>query len=104
MTRTIKQLIKDAGGPAAVAEAGNARAIRGHKDLNLNQIYKWHKFGMPYLYWSLIIDLIRERAIARREEIKGLKAGEEKPARIKEASLAEIHAACLAALAEKAAA
>lgn len=48
-TKTIAQIIKDAGGPAAIAEASGG-AIK--KDA----VYKWPSIGVPDRHWPILIE------------------------------------------------
>ncbi|MEY9196615.1 hypothetical protein ABIA16_001731 [Sinorhizobium fredii] len=50
---TIKQIIKDAGGPDAIAQASSK--VGG--DISKDAVYKWGKTGIPDRHWPVIIAL-----------------------------------------------
>ncbi|MDX0511445.1 carph-isopro domain-containing protein [Sinorhizobium medicae] len=56
-TTTIKQIIKDAGGPDAIAQASS----RAGGDISKDAVYKWSKTGIPDRHWPVIIALTKYR-------------------------------------------
>lgn len=52
-TTTIKQIIKDAGGPDAIAQASS----KAGGDISKDAVYKWSKTGIPDRHWPVIIAL-----------------------------------------------
>lgn len=59
-TITIRQIIKDAGGAEAIA---NAVADAGG-DLSKDAVYKWTKTGIPDRHWPIIIALTEHGPVA----------------------------------------
>ncbi|RVG28032.1 carph-isopro domain-containing protein [Sinorhizobium meliloti] len=52
-TTTIKQIIRDAGGPDAIAQASS----KAGGDISKDAVYKWSKTGIPDRHWPVIIAL-----------------------------------------------
>ena len=52
--KTVRRIIEDAGGPAAVAAAV---AESDDKKLTVDAVYKWQHNGIPDRYWAAIIPL-----------------------------------------------
>lgn len=50
-TRTIRQIIKDAGGAGVIADA------IGTDKLSVDAVYKWPQNGIPDRYWRPIMPL-----------------------------------------------
>jgi hypothetical protein len=51
--RTIKDIIRDAGGARAVKEAANQRGC----ELTIWAPYKWQTEGVPDRHWPVLVDL-----------------------------------------------
>lgn len=51
--RTIREIIKDAGGPAAISKA--AKAADG--SITVDAIYKWPQIGIPDRHWPIVMPL-----------------------------------------------
>ena len=49
----IRQIIKDAGGPATIAEASKKSA----KPIGAEAVKKWTRIGIPDDHWPLMISL-----------------------------------------------
>lgn len=68
--KTVRDIIKDAGGPAAVVAACT-------QDLTVDAVYKWHSNGVPDRYWPVILPMAKITAeemfaaneIARSEKV-----------------------------------
>ncbi|WP_026616477.1 carph-isopro domain-containing protein [Ensifer aridi] len=56
-TLTIKQIIKDAGGPDAISQASS----KAGGDISKDAVYKWSKTGIPDRHWPVIIALTSYR-------------------------------------------
>lgn len=48
--RTIREIIKDAGGPAAIAKAADG-------SITVDAIYKWPQIGIPDRHWPIVMPL-----------------------------------------------
>ena len=53
--RSIAKIIKDAGGPAKVADASGGA-------VSVDAVYKWSKIGIPDRHWPLVMPLARASA------------------------------------------
>lgn len=53
--RTVEEIINDAGGAAAVAEACAAMGL-AEKPIHLTTIHKWRVNGIPEKLWRLLIE------------------------------------------------
>lgn len=53
--RSIPQIIKDAGGTAAIAAASNGA-------VSVEAVYKWPSIGIPDRHWSFIMPLAQASA------------------------------------------
>lgn len=53
--KTVRGIIKDAGGPAAVVAACA-------QELTVDAVYKWHSNGIPDRYWPFILPLAKASA------------------------------------------
>lgn len=51
--KTVRDIIKAAGGPAAIAEASEATDGR----VSIEAVYKWPTIGIPDRHWPLIMPL-----------------------------------------------
>lgn len=54
--KTVRKIIEDAGGPAAVA---SAVVEAEDKKLTVDAVYKWQGNGIPDRYWASIIPLAK---------------------------------------------
>lgn len=69
--KTVRDIIGDAGGPAAVVAACP-------QDLTVDAVYKWHTNGIPDRYWPVILPMAKvtaEEMLAANEHARGQKAG-----------------------------
>lgn len=48
--RSISDIIKDAGGASAIADASDGK-------VSVDAIYKWPKIGIPDRHWPIILPL-----------------------------------------------
>lgn len=48
--KTVPDIIKDAGGPAAIAAASDGT-------LTIDAVYKWPGIGIPDRHWTLVMPL-----------------------------------------------
>jgi len=55
LPKTVRDIIKDAGGPAAVVAACA-------QELTVDAVYKWHSNGVPDRYWPFILPLAKVSA------------------------------------------
>ncbi len=64
-TIPIKQIIKDAGGPDAIAQASS----KAGGDISKDAVYKWGKTGIRMRHWPVIIALTsyRPEQLLRRQ-------------------------------------
>lgn len=72
--KTVRKIIQDAGGPAAVA---SALVEADDKKLTVDAVYKWQINGIPDRYWAPIIPLAKTTAdeiFAANELARGAKA------------------------------
>lgn len=71
LKKTVRDIIKDAGGPAAVVAACP-------QDLTVDAVYKWPSNGVPDRYWPFILPLANASAdemLAANELARAEKAG-----------------------------
>lgn len=71
--RTIREIIKAAGGDAAVAAAVSTEA----KQIKSDAVYKWQFNGIPDRYWSTIIPIAQTtpaELFAANEAVRAEKA------------------------------
>lgn len=72
--KTVRKIIEDAGGPAAVA---SAVIEADDKKLTVDAVYKWQSNGIPDRYWAPIIPLAKTTAdeiFAANEMVREAKA------------------------------
>lgn len=78
--KTIRKIIEDAGGPAAVA---SAIVEADDKKLTVDAVYKWQSNGIPDRYWAPIIPLAKTTAdeiFAANEMARSAKANAQETA------------------------
>jgi hypothetical protein len=72
-TKTVRDIIREAGGPAAVVAACS-------QDLTVDAVYKWHSNGVPDRYWPFILPLAKatpDEMFAANELARAEKAASE---------------------------
>lgn len=53
--RTVSDIIKDAGGAAAISDASSGK-------VTVEAIYKWPKIGIPDRHWPIVLPLANATA------------------------------------------
>lgn len=65
MSETVADLIRDAGGPDAIAAASQ----RTRKPVTAEAVHKWRRFGVPDAHWGIFVEAgIQVEAIYRANE------------------------------------
>jgi hypothetical protein len=57
-TKTVRDIIKAAGGPVAIASASEATDSK----ISVEAVYKWPAIGIPDRHWPLIMPLANATA------------------------------------------
>lgn len=53
--RTVADIIRDAGGPSAIAS-------KSEGSISIEAVYKWSKIGIPDRHWSVVLPMAHATA------------------------------------------
>lgn len=64
MVRTVRQIIKDAGGPERIAAASVKASARDAETpkVSVKGVYNWVRIGIPEKHWPLMLRLAKADA------------------------------------------